>query len=128
MSESYSGDGPSAAERALARDLVARLFPTLDATLLSTALLGERAAGESATDGEDPASLELQRARRVVAMGESARNVQHAMNNPLTALLAEAQLLELEPLAEENLRAVGRIIELARRVAKVARRLDGSGS
>ena len=50
------------------------------------------------------------------------------MNDAVTALLAEAQLLELEPLAEEHLRAVGRIIELARRVAKIARLLDGSGS
>jgi signal transduction histidine kinase len=128
MSESYSGEAASAAERALARDLVARLFPSLDAALLTQALLAERAAGDGSNGGEDPASLELRRARRVVAMGESARTVQHAMNNPLTALLAEAQLLELEPLAEEHLRAVGRIIELARRVVKVARRLDGSGS
>jgi hypothetical protein len=50
------------------------------------------------------------------------------MNNPLTALLAEAQLLELEPLADEHLRTVGRIVELARRVAKAGRRLDDSGS
>jgi len=56
------------------------------------------------------------------------RAAQHALNDAVTALLAEAQLLELEPLADEHLRAVGRIVELARRVAKVARRLDGSGS
>ena len=110
------------------RALVARLFPSLDATLLAQALLAESAATGGATEGDDPASRELRRARRVVAMGESARTVQHAMNNPLTALLAEAQLLELEPLADEHLRAVGRIIELARRVAKAGRRLDGSGS
>jgi hypothetical protein len=56
------------------------------------------------------------------------RTAQHALNDALTALLAEAQLLELEPLAEDHLQAVGRIVELARRIAKVARRLDGSGS
>jgi hypothetical protein len=49
------------------------------------------------------------------------------MNDAVTALLAEAQLLELEPLADEHLRAVGRIVELARRVATVAGRLDGCG-
>jgi len=62
------------------------------------------------------------------ARAESVRAAQHALNDAVTALLAEAQLLELEPLADEHLRAVGRIVELARRVAKVARRLDGSGS
>lgn len=61
------------------------------------------------------------------ARAESLRAAQHALNDALTALLAEAQLLELEPLADEHLRAVGRIVELARRVTKVARRLDGTG-
>lgn len=56
------------------------------------------------------------------------RATRHAMNDAVTALLAEAQLLELEPLADEHLRAVGRIVELARRVARVSRSLDGSGS
>jgi hypothetical protein len=62
------------------------------------------------------------------ARAESLRTAHHALNDALTALLAEAQLLELEPLADEHLRAVGRIVELARRVAKVARRLDGTRS
>lgn len=62
------------------------------------------------------------------ARAESARAAQHAMNDAVTALLAEAELLELEPLADEHLRAVGRIIELARRVARMARRPDGAGS
>lgn len=128
MSESYSDDASSGAERALARELIARLLPSLNAELLVRALLAERALGEAAADDQDPAARELRRARRQVARGESARTVQHAMNNPLTALLAEAQLLELEPLPDEHLRAVGRIVELARRVAKVARRLDGAGT
>ena len=52
------------------------------------------------------------------------KSLQHSLNNPLTALLAEAQLLELEPLAEEQQRAVARIVELARRVIAVSRRLN----
>jgi hypothetical protein len=71
----------------------------------------------------DDASSGAERARE-----ESVRTAQHALNDALTALLAEAQLLELEPLADEHLQAVGRIIELARRVVKMARRLDGPGS
>ena len=62
------------------------------------------------------------------ALADVVRTTQHALNDAITALLAEAQLLELEPLADEHLRAVGRIVELARRVVKVARRLDGAGS
>ena len=62
------------------------------------------------------------------ARTESMRAAQHAMNDAVTALLAEAELLELEPLADEHLRAVGRIVELARRVAWMARPSGGSGS
>ncbi len=128
MGESYSDDASSGAEQALARELIGRLLPTLDAQLIVNALLAERESGAVSAEDEDPATRALRRARQLIAQGESARTVQHAMYNPLTALLAEAQLLELEPLADEHLAAVGRIVELARRVAKVARRLDGSGS
>jgi signal transduction histidine kinase len=138
MGESYSAGEASGAERALARDLIARLFPSADADLLVTALLAERGSAEDARCREgtpgaggkddaspDAATRELRRVRRQLALAESARTVQHALNNPLTALLAEAQLLELEPLDDEHLRAVGRIVELARRVAKVSHRLEG---
>ena len=67
---------------------------------------------------------ELRRLRLQLQLGEAARTLQHSLNNPLTALLAEAQLLELEMLADEHRQAVVRIIELARRVAAVARRLE----
>jgi acyl-CoA reductase-like NAD-dependent aldehyde dehydrogenase len=77
--------------------------------------MNESYSGDSSRGGDD-------------ARAEAVRAAQHAMNDAVTALLAEAQLLELEPLAEDHLRAVGRIIELARRVAKIARLLDGSGS
>jgi signal transduction histidine kinase len=52
--------------------------------------------------------------------------LQHALNNPLTALLAEAQMLEMEPLAEEQRASVGRVVELARRLAAMTRRLDAA--
>ena len=53
--------------------------------------------------------------------------LQHSLNNPLAALLAEAQLLELEPLAADHRGSVERIIELSRRVINVVRGLDGVG-
>ena len=76
-----------------------------------------------AADAEPP-EAELRRVRRQFALGEAARSAQHDLNNPLTALLAEVQLLELEALAPEHRAAARRIVELARRVAAVARRLS----
>lgn len=74
---------------------------------------------------DDPASEALRRARRFLAAGEIALGLQHAINNPLTALLAEAQLLELEELPAEHREAVGRIITQCRRVIQLVRSLDG---
>jgi signal transduction histidine kinase len=51
--------------------------------------------------------------------------VQHQLNNPLAALLAEAQLLGLEPaLGVEHRAAAARITELTRRVITMVRDLD----
>jgi signal transduction histidine kinase len=79
-------------------------------------------------DELSPVQCELRRIQQVVAAGEATLRVQHALNNPLTALLAEAQLLELEPLSDENRAAVKRIIELCRRMVGMVRSLDTVGS
>ncbi|MBX6331699.1 MAG: hypothetical protein IRY91_07620 [Gemmatimonadaceae bacterium] len=51
--------------------------------------------------------------------------VQHQLNNPLAALLAEAQLLSMEAALDGQQRAaVERIIELVRRVIGTVRDLD----
>ena len=69
----------------------------------------------------------LHRLRALVAAGEIAAGLQHRLNNPLAALLAEAQLLELEPLTPEHLASVQRIVELCRRVIEVSRAIEGIG-
>jgi signal transduction histidine kinase len=69
----------------------------------------------------------LRQTQRLMAAGELAMRLQHALNNPLAALLAEAQLLELEPLPQDHKESVERIIELSRRVIDVIRALDGVG-
>ena len=69
----------------------------------------------------------LRQSQRLMAAGEYALKLQHSLNNPLAALLAEAQLLELEELAPDHRRAVERIIELSRRVIEVTRSLEGIG-
>lgn len=60
--------------------------------------------------------------RRLLAVGAQLSDMLHRMNNPLTALLAEAQLLALEEgLAPETREAVGRIEAMARRLAELTR-------
>lgn len=141
MNESYSDGDTEAARGAaivpdqppghvLTRELLALLLPTADVDLLLAGLLAERANPRDPAlpplpdSALDAPARELRRVRTQIALAESVRSVQHALNNPLTALLAEAQLLELEPLAEEPRAAAGRLVELTRRVAAAARMLD----
>jgi signal transduction histidine kinase len=71
-----------------------------------------------------PIQRELRRTQQLVAMGEATSRIQHTLNNPLTALLAEAQLLEMEDLSEDHRAAVKRMIELCRRLVVMVRGLD----
>lgn len=80
--------------------------------------------------GDSPSSRAVRALRhnqRLVAAGELAMRLQHSINNPLAALLAEAQLLEMEQLTADHRASVKRIIELCRRVVDVVRGLDGVG-
>jgi signal transduction histidine kinase len=132
MSESYSNNtasGPSAGT-AQVHELLARLLPGADVALLVAGLVAEAAQPPRPNDlsmpddpDVEPPERELRRIRRQFALGEAARAAQHDLNNPLTALMAEVQLLELEALAPEHRAAARRIVQLARRVAAVARRL-----
>jgi DNA-binding response OmpR family regulator len=67
---------------------------------------------------------ELQRARWLAGIGETTITLQHEINNPLAALLANAELLMMDARAagEEN-EQVETIYEQARRIATVIRRL-----
>ena len=86
-------------------------------------------APKAARLGEESAAVrELARVRGVYSSGVVAQAVRLAMSNTLTALQTEAQLLELEPLAEEHRRASMRIVELTRRLAAVLRRLEPGDS
>jgi signal transduction histidine kinase len=112
-----------------------------DATLesathsLSAVSVGRAAVDESplelasaldrATSGNGSISAEIAYARRIFAAGQIALSLQHSINNPLAALLAEIQLLQLDQLTEEQRGSVERILELCRRVVGLVRRLDG---
>lgn len=56
---------------------------------------------------------------------KKAADLQHEMNNPLAALLAEGQLLSMDPgLQGEQRQSIDRMIELTRRVISLVRSLD----
>jgi signal transduction histidine kinase len=126
---SDSEDRPVAAE--LAPLGIAAVIPAnalaeeLPVALLDLLLL-ERRAAASATASAALASLRRLQAR--VCAAEIASTLQHKLNNPLAALLAEAQLLELEPLAPDHAASVRRIVELCRRVIEVAKPIEGIGA
>jgi signal transduction histidine kinase len=118
--------------------LVAHREPVLEA---EASTLGVRLVEREAIARELPAAvadaavvagapaatlLEVRRVQRLVAAGELAARMQHALNNPLTALMAEAQLLEMEPLGDEQRLAVGRMVELCRRLVGIVRQLDAT--
>ena len=69
----------------------------------------------------DTLALEMRRVQRVLVAGEAAVRLPHALNNPLGALLAEAQLLRMQPLDEEQAESVDRIVALCRRMASIVR-------
>lgn len=56
--------------------------------------------------------------------GPRAVALRHALNNPLTAILAEAQLLQLESLPPDHRAAVDRIVEQCRRIVAITRQLE----
>ncbi|HEU4630370.1 MAG TPA: hypothetical protein VFS08_11540 [Gemmatimonadaceae bacterium] len=95
---------------------------------------GDRAVAEAVARALRTASADDALSRRLasalaathqrVAGAEVAVRLQHALNNPLAALMAEAQLLELEELAPAHRAAVARMVELCRRMAAVVRQLD----
>jgi|688.fasta_scaffold345530_2 signal transduction histidine kinase len=51
------------------------------------------------------------------------RTMQHVMNNPLTALMTDIQLLQLEDPSPSTATACGRILDLARRLGALSRKL-----
>ena len=79
----------------------------------------------TSVEEDSPAAAALARTRHLVAAGEIAFRLQHSLNNPLTALLAEAQLMEMEAVDAEQLKGVRTIITQCRRVIDIVKRLDG---
>jgi len=77
----------------------------------------------SAPDGATRAALI--RTRRLNAAGEMALTLQHDFNNPLAALMAEVQMLQMDAPNAETQATAGRMLELVRRLTALSRSLDG---
>lgn len=77
-------------------------------------------------EGTERSAREKYTPQQLAAAGAVALDLRHQINNPLAALLAEAQVLGLETLAPEQQAAVERIIELCRRVVALIRELDAA--
>ena len=107
--------------RATAESLGAR---TVARELIDSSPSELAAALTAALESQPDVTAELRHARRIFAAGQSALSLQHAINNPLAALLAEAQLLQLEELTAEQRGSVDRMVELCRRIVALVRRLD----
>lgn len=106
-------------QRTIATVNMALVLPSV----LTKVLESQDAVKASETGRRTLASL--RRLQAVVASGQIAARLQHRLNNPLAALLAEAQLLELEPLAPDHATSVRRIVELCRRVIEETKSIEG---
>jgi signal transduction histidine kinase len=90
--------------------------PAEFATALTAALTGE-------SDGVLHAAVS--RARRLIAAGEVALKLQHDFNNPLAALMAEVQMLQIDAPNPDVQATADRMLELVRRLTALSRSLDG---
>lgn len=69
-----------------------------------------------------PALIEvLERATAALSRLDRASEFRHSLNNPLAALLAEAQLLEMDAESGEQRAAASRIVGLCRRMVALLR-------
>jgi signal transduction histidine kinase len=94
------------------------------AAIVMAATLG----GDGSADGSPAAGAGRRHVEQLLHAGTLALTLRHTLSNPLAALLAEAQMLELEELPGETGAAVQRMVALCRRVIASVRELDVSGS
>lgn len=100
-------------------------YAFVGADALATGLVAGLA--DALHDAESPFAESVRRARRLVAAGELALRLQHSLNNPLAAILAETQLMQLDATNEDERAALERIVVMCRRMVDLLRGLDGVG-
>jgi signal transduction histidine kinase len=85
--------------------------------------MDERRAGDDAETDERLRSLVAEYESRLTEVAELVARVRHEINNPLTGVLGQAQLLLREELSETARRRVETIEQLARRITETVARL-----
>jgi signal transduction histidine kinase len=85
--------------------------------------MDERRAGDVAETDERLRSLVEEYEARLTEVAELVARVRHEINNPLTGVLGQAQLLLREELSETARRRVETIEQLARRITETVARL-----
>jgi signal transduction histidine kinase len=115
------GPEPGEASDAARRMGAVLLSPDAIATQLVPQLAELMAAAAA------PYADQVMRARRLVAAGEIAMGLQHALNNPIAGIMAEAQLMQFEEVSPEQAQALTRMVSLCRRLIELTRSLDGIG-
>jgi len=78
---------------------------------------------EDATRAEVETRVRLQRTERMSAVGMLVAGVAHEINNPLTAILGHAELLQRRPLEPVDPGKIEQIREAAERCARIVRNL-----
>jgi signal transduction histidine kinase len=69
---------------------------------------------------------QLRRTQRFNALGQIAARLRHDLGNPMTVILSEAQMLDMDPgLPDRYRESVREIITMCRRVNTIVRDLDG---
>jgi signal transduction histidine kinase len=94
--------------------------PSSNAAEFASALSATLAVGSDGT-----LQTAIMRARRLIAAGEIALKLQHDFNNPLAALMAEVQMLQMEAPTPDVQATADRMLELVRRLTALSRSLDG---
>jgi signal transduction histidine kinase len=85
--------------------------------------MDERRAGNDVETEERLRSIIAEYEARLTEMADMVARVRHEINNPLTGVLGQAQLLLREELSETARRRVETIEQLARRITETVARL-----
>ena len=123
LADDADSTGPDAAE---GTDAARRMGAVLVSPDVIASQLVPRLAELMAASAA-PYADQVMRARRLVAAGEIAMGLQHALNNPIAGIMAEAQLMQFEEVTAEQGQALSRVVELCRRLIELTRSLDGLG-
>jgi signal transduction histidine kinase len=84
---------------------------------------GDTGATASLEGMEDPSDVEASYQARIDEVAELITRVRHEINNPLTGVLGQAQLLLREDLSERARKRVETIEQLAKRIRDIVAQL-----